>query len=45
MIAKYIIRLDDACPTMHKANWEGLLNLGHHCPWIIDIKRIRKNES
>lgn len=27
MLAKYIIRLDDACPTMHKANWDRMERL------------------
>ena len=27
MLAKYIIRLDDACPTMHKENWDRMERL------------------
>lgn len=37
MFAKYLIRMDDACPTMHKERWdrlESILDLHKICPVV-----------
>ena len=47
MFAKYIIRLDDACPTMHLANWnrlETLLDKYNICPIVAVVPNNKDKE-